>query len=206
MRFRIASISAVLLLASLAAAPKDKKKITLPLDVLQAHTAWVIVDPDAGVDVTNPNANNNARAAVESALAKWGRLSPVTSPEMADLIIVIRKGNGKLVQPTIGGTRANTPPPVAGQRTDTSISAAGSVGGQPPFGPSQPSPQIEAGNSDDSFLVYRGDHTSNFGSAIDVPAVWRYTRKDALASPAVPAVEAFHYAIAESEKALAKKP
>ena len=205
MRFRTASTSAILLIASLAAMPKDKKKVLLPLDVLQAHTAWVIVDPDAGVDVTNPNANNNARAAVESALAKWGRLSPVTSPEMADLIIVIRKGNGKLVQPTIGGTHANTPPPVVGQRTDTSVSAAGSVG-PPPFGPSQPSPQIEAGDPDDSFLVYRGDHTSNFGSAIDVPAVWRYTRKDALASPAVPAVEAFHDAIAESEKALAKKP
>jgi hypothetical protein len=34
----------------------------------------------------------------------------------ADLIIVIRKGNGKLIQPTIGGTPVNGTPPVSGAR------------------------------------------------------------------------------------------
>jgi hypothetical protein len=207
MRFRTASTSAILLLASLTAAPKDKKKAVLPTDVLQARTVWVVIDPNAGVDIRDPNANNSARAAVENALARWGRLSPVTSPEMADLIIVIRKGSGKLVEPTIGGTPINSPPPAVGQQTDSSIGGA-SRAGPPPFGSSEPRPQVEAGNTDDSFLVYRGNHINDgLDTALDTSALWRYTAKDALASPAVPAVEAFHDAIAESEKALAaKKP
>lgn len=204
MRLRFASISLILLLFSLAAAPKDKKKAILPMDVLRAHTAWVIVDPDAGVDVTRPNANNNARAAVETALAKWGRITPVTSADTADLIIVVRKGSGKIVEPTIGGTPANSPPPVIGQRTDNGIGASGRTG-PPPFGQSEPGPQIEAGDPDDSFLVYRSSpNHDDFTTALDSPAVWRYSAKGALDAPQVRAVEAFHDAIAESEKALNK--
>jgi hypothetical protein len=191
----------ILFLSCLVAVAKDKKKATLPLDVLQAHTAWVIIDPQTGVDVTDPNANRIAREDVEHALAKWGRLMPATDPSAADLIIVIRKSNGKLVQPTIGGTPINSPPPVIAQRTEAGINASGRVG--QPLDQSQPHPQMEVGSTEDSFAVYRGDpNRVRSGSPLDSPPVWRYTAKNALASPGVPAVDQFRRVIAESEKAL----
>lgn len=209
MRFRTALISAALFLSCLAVVAKNKKKGILPADVLEAHTAWVVVDPQAGVDITEPNANNYARVAVERALAKWGRISPVSDPSMADLVIVVRKGNGRSVQPTIGGTPINDPPPMIGQQSDTGIGAAGRTG--PPYASPnpQPHPQIEAGPTDDMLTVYRGSLKSNapvtnVGSVIDTPALWRYAAEDALESPGVPAVEAFRKAIADSEKQLAK--
>ncbi len=68
--------SAILLSCALASA-KDKKKVPLPADILQARTVLVIVDPTAGVDVTDPNANRLARVDVEQALDKWGRFTLV---------------------------------------------------------------------------------------------------------------------------------
>ena len=198
-------VFSVLFLSCLIAAGKDKKKVPLPVDILQAHTAWVIIDPQAGVDVKDPNANNMARADVEHALAKWGRIMPVTDSSTADLIIIIRKGNGKLVQPTIAGTPINAPPPVIAQRTDSGINASGRTG--PPLDTSDPRPQMEVGSTQDTFVVYRGNpaynNTANDENPLDSPPVWRYTAKDALASPGVPAVDQFRKVIAESEKALA---
>ncbi len=72
----------------------------------------VIVDPSAGVDAQDPNANRLARTDVEQALMKWGRFTTVQEGFTADLIIMVRKGNGKIVQPTIGGTSVNGIPPV----------------------------------------------------------------------------------------------
>jgi hypothetical protein len=206
MPHRTTLIAAVLLLPCLVAAGKDKKKGILPQDILEAHTAWVIVDPDAGVDIQDPNANNNARRNVENALVKWGRLSPVTDPNMADIIIVVRKGNDKIVQPTIGGTPVNGPPPMIGQQTDGGINASGRQGGPPYAGQSEPRPQLEVADTQDSFLVYRANRTYNgsVGNPLDTPAVWRFNGMNALSAPSVPAVEAFHDAIAKSEKALAK--
>ena len=192
----------VLFLSCLVAVGKGKKKVPLPVDILQAHTAWVIVDPHAGVDVQDPNADRIARQNVENALAKWGRLQPVTDPSQADLIITVRKSNGKLVQPTIAGTPINSPPPVIAQRTDAGISASGRAG--PPLQTSQPHPQVEVGSIEDVFVVYRGDpqHVTP-ENPLDSPPVWRYAAKDALESPGVPAVEQFRKAIDKSEKALA---
>jgi hypothetical protein len=211
----------VLLLSSLIAAGKDKKKATLPEDILKAHTVCVIVDPTAGIDIDDPNANRIARADVEKAMVQWGRLEPVTSADMADLIITVRKGHDKIADGTIAGTPINRPPPVIGESTDSSIHAAGGTrGGQVPNGPidastsgdpgqsgnngypSRPSPQAEIGGSRDMFVVYRS-HVSN---ALNAPPVWRYTAKDALESPDVPAVEAFRAIIVQSEKQLAGKP
>jgi hypothetical protein len=196
---RVLALS-VLFLSCLIATAKDKKKATLPVDVLQAHTAWVIVDPQAGIDVTDPTANRTAREGVEKALAKWGRLTPVTDPSMADLIIVIRKGNGKLAQETIGGTPINAPPPVIAQRTDGGVNASTRVG--PPYQTSDPHPQMEATTGDDTFAVYRGDpnHITE-QNPLNSPPVWRYTSPTALA-PGVPAVERFRKAVDDSEKAL----
>lgn len=205
MPYRRSLIFSVLFLSCLIAAGKDKKKVPLPIDILQAHTAWVIIDPQAGVDVTDPNVNRIALNDVQNALAKWGRIMPVTDPSQADLIIVIRKGNGKLVQPTIAGTPINAPPPVIAQRTDSGINASGRTG--PPFDTSDPHPQTEVGSTQDTFVVYRGNpaynNSANNENPLDSPPAWRYTAKDALASPGVPAVDQFRKVIAESEKALA---
>jgi hypothetical protein len=217
---------AVLLLSSPVAPGKDKKKAPLPEDVLKAHTVWVIVDPTAGVDIQTPNANRIARADVEKAFVRWGRLEPVTNADMSDLIVVVRKGNGKVADGTIGGTPVNTPPPVIVQSTDSGIHAAGGTRGARipdstpdasassdasfpgagsssyPESSSRPSPQAEIGVSQDMFVVYR----SRAADALNAPPVWRYTAKDALESPDVPAVEVFRTLIAQSEKQLATKP
>src|ERR1700761_7217919 len=98
---KLLAVSAIVLCAATAPA---KKKTYLPADVLRARTVLVIIDPSAGVDPADPNANRAARDNVDKALDQWGRLERVQEGQSADLIIVIRKGNGKLAQSTIGGT------------------------------------------------------------------------------------------------------
>ena len=217
MRLRkLLAITAIILCSALASA---KKKAILPADVLRARTVLVIVDPTAGVDVRDPNANRAARADVEKALDQWGRFTLVQEGFTADLVITVRKGNGKLIQPTIGGTPINGTPPVSGGTTSTptQMTTRGAVrlGPGDPNDPSSagtqpstPEPQIEAGSPQDMFVVYRGSMDPNWSplNVLDAPAVWRYSGKDALASPSVPAVDAFRKLIAESEKELASHP
>ena len=212
---KILAVTTIILCSALAPA-KDKKKALLPADVLRARTVLVIVDPTAGVDVRDPNANRDARANVEKALDQWGRFTLVQDGLTADLVITVRKGNGKLVQPTIGGTPINGTPPVSGgtssSPTQTTTRAGVRWGTGNPNDPSNagtqpstPEPQIEAGSPQDMFVVYRGSTDPNW-SPLDAPPVWRYSGKDALASPSVPAVEVFRKLIADSEKELAAHP
>jgi hypothetical protein len=213
---KLLAITAIILCSALASA---KKKAILPADILRARTVLVIVDPTAGVDARDPNANRAARANVEKALDQWGRFTLVQEGFTADLVITVRKGNGKLIQPTIGGTPINGTPPVSGGTTSTptQVTTRGAVRlgpGNPndPSSagtqPSTPEPQIEAGSPQDMFVVYRGSMDPNWSplNVLDAPAVWRYSGKDALASPSVPAVDAFRKLIAESEKELASHP
>jgi len=217
MPFRtLLTLSAIFLFGALTLA-KDKKKAVLPPDVLHAGTVLVIVDPSAGVDAADPNANRLARADVEQALDKWGRFRLVQEGFTADLVIMVRKGNGKAVQPTIGGTPINGIPPVSVGSTTSPTQTTTRAGGR--WGnsgipsdpsnagtqPSTPRPQVEVGSSQDMFVVYRGNMNPN-SSPLDAPAVWRYSAKNALASPSVPAVEAFRKLVVESEKQLASHP
>jgi hypothetical protein len=210
---KLLAVTAVILCSALASA---KKKAILPADVLRARTVLVIVDPTAGVDVSDPNANRAARADVEKALDQWGRFTLVQEGLTADLVITVRKGNGKVIQSTIGGTPINGTPPLSGGTTSSPNETTGraavrwgtgnpndpsSAGTQP----STPRPQMEAGSPQDTFVVYRGS-TQPDQSPLDSPSVWRYSGKDALASPSVPAVEIFRKLIAESEKQLASHP
>jgi hypothetical protein len=212
---KLLAVTAIILCSALAPA-KDKKKAILPADVLRARTVLVVVDPTAGVDVRDPNANRAARADVEKALDQWGRFTLVQEGLTADLVITVRKGNGKFIQPAIGGTPINGTPPVSGgttsSPTQTTTRAGVRWGGGNPNDPSNagtqpstPEPQIEAGSPQDMFVVYRGSTDPNW-SPLDEPPVWRYSGKDALASPSVPAVEVFRKLIAESEKQLASHP
>jgi hypothetical protein len=60
------------------------------------------------------------------------------------------------------------------------------------------------GDTQDTFVVYRENKADLQHSPLESPAVWRYTAKDALDSPDVPAVEVFRKAIADTEKQLGK--
>ena len=55
---------------------------------------------------------------------KWGRFTPVMDTQTADLVITVRKGSGKMVQPTIGGLPTNDRPVVV-QPTDSGIRLGG---------------------------------------------------------------------------------
>jgi hypothetical protein len=210
---KLLAVTAIVLCSALASA---KKKAVLPADVLRARTVLVIVDPTAGVDVRDPTANRAARADVEKALNQWGRFTLVQEGLTADLVITVRKGNGKFIQSTVGGTPINGVPPVSGDSTSTPTQSTTRAGVRWGTGlptdpsnagtqPSTPRPQMEAGSPQDTFVVYRGT-TETDQSPLDAPPVWRYSAKDALASPAVPAVEVFRNLVAESEKQLASHP
>ncbi len=67
----------------------------------------MIIDPQAGINGEDPNANQVALRDVESALDTWGRFQPVLWRQ-ADIIIVIRKGSGKFAQQTISDPRQNS--------------------------------------------------------------------------------------------------
>ena len=197
----------VLLLSCLFATAKDKKKALLPADVLRARSVLVLVDPNSGIDVQNPNANRTAQEDVEKALMNWGRFSLAMDAENADLIITVRKSSGKMVQPTIGGVPNNNRPVIL-EPTDS----GGRIGVRPgnPAGagdPPDPQPQVEVGQSQDTFVVYRGSSKDDpYWDSLEAPPVWRYTAKDALDSPGVPAVEVFRKLIADAEKQLAGTP
>ncbi len=191
----------------LAAAGKDKNPVLLPADVLQAQTVLVVVDPDSGVALDSPLANRTAQEDVEKALMKWGRFRLALDLSDADLIIEVRKGNGKTVQPTVAGVPINNRPVIF--ETSDSGGRIGVHSGNPPqtgdptnSQPQAPTPQVEAGPSQDMFAVYRGKRDG----ALDYPPVWRYTTKDALRSPNVPAVDEFKKLVAAAEKQAAAKP
>ena len=207
MRCRKSFVFSLLIMCCLAAAGKDKKKVLLPGDILEARTVLVVVDPDAGVAVDDPLANRKAQEGVEKALMNWGRFSLAMEASNADLIISVRKGSGKIVQPTVAGVPINNRT-VIFEPTDSGGRDGGHTGNSPTNGdpansqPRSPTPQVETGPAEDMFVVYRG----NRENALDYPPVWRYIAKDALRSPSVPAVDAFRKLIAEAEKQNAATP
>ena len=186
-----------------SATAKDKKQATLPEDVLRAQTVRVIIAPDAGEPLDQPNANAIARENVEKALMDWGRFRLVLDGETPDLVIAVRTATGNSSRPTIKGGPIDQRPDIA-QSTDSSI-RIGIQQGRPPmsdpnsYPPQSRGPHIgnEVGPSDDMFAVYRaGTSDPN-----DAPPVWRYIKKDCLKpSPRVPAVEEFRKMIAEAER------
>lgn len=186
------------LLAAYASGAKDKKKNTLPDYVLWAQTAIVLIDPDVGTPVNDPMGNQAAQQDVEKALMNWGRLRLVMDPSQAELVIVVRKGTKAGGQPTIGGDPNDRP--VIVQQTDTAI-RIGAQQGHPadvtqPGKPEGPSLGAEVGPSDDTFSVYKGQVSAPLENA----PVWRYTAKDGLHSPDVPAVIQFKKAVDEAVK------
>lgn len=195
----------ILVVVTSAAIAGPKKKDLLPAYVLKARTVLVIVDPDVGVSMSAPQANKTAQDDVEKALMKWGRFVPVIAGMPADLVITVRKGSGKVVEPTIGGGTNDRP--VIVQQTDSSIRVGGQIG-RPPDSQQgtprdeKPHPQMEVAPPDDMFVVYEGSQ----GLHADGPPVWHYTAKNALHSPDVPAVAEFRKIIEAAEKQQKTKP
>jgi hypothetical protein len=199
----------LILLVALRAAPtsakdKDKKKSSLPEYVLRATTVRVVIMPDSGEPVDQPMANATARDNVEKALFEWGRLRPVMDGAQADLVIAVRTGSGKAMQPTIRGGPIDSRPGVI-QPTDGGIRVGGQQGRPPGVDESQNGPlngpriSNEVGPSEDLFEVHPGG-VHDVQRPLDSPAVWRYVAKDCLRAPKVTAVEEFRKAIADAEK------
>ncbi len=192
---RVVIIFFIALIFTYPAFCKDKKKKqVLPDAVLRAKTVAVIVDPDAGASIANPNEQVNARAAVENALRKWGRFSivPTVGPD-TDLVIEIRKASSSST--VIRGGGVNQRPPIT----------IGGVGiGTPPVGAGAPAPSDggprmgnEVGPNLDFFTVRLSNGDSDSSGTI----VWRYSGRNVLNAPAVRAVEEFKKVLTESEEA-----
>ncbi len=199
--------TAALLLAAGPASAKDKPKPLLPTYVMRARTVAVVIDPQSGVSLTDPNANEIARKDVEAALLDWGRLQPVISAHDADILIVVHRGNGKMVNRTTTNPRQNTPP---GSVTpyDSGIAIGAQHGHQPnpasqqdPMADDHPHSQEEIGDGNDSFTVYEGGPDAE--DPLDATPAWKYSAKDALHPHTVPAVAEFKKAFTATEKALA---
>lgn len=193
-----------LLLTPFANAKNKKNKPILSVDVLRAQTILVMISPDAGEKLDDPSGDRRAQEDVERALTKWGRFRIVNEVSAADLIVTVRKGNGRMVNPTIANSPIDNRPVILQPGADSDRVGAqhGQVPGMNQPGmpqDSEPRAQTEIGSSEDTIEVYRGD--------VDMPLerapAWRYSAKDALRAPSVPAVEEFHNAIDQSEKALA---
>jgi hypothetical protein len=204
---RASTVFAVILMVTLGFA-KDKKN-ALPAYVLSAKTVAIIIDPSAGISIDNPRANEEAQKDVEAALLSWGRFEPVLSKQTADLIIVLRRGSGRMMNETMPDPRNDRGGVISPNDN------GGSMGGQrgpqpgiaggPGMGPGQQSPnsQTEIGQADDSFVVYKGGEEKPLATA---PA-WTYVAMDGLSPHSVPAVAAFRKAVENAEKAAAaKKP
>jgi hypothetical protein len=204
MSARTALIWLTLLLVVSFAAAKDKKQV-LPDYVLKAETVEVVIQPDAGEPVSNPTLNRTAQETVEKALSQWGRFRLVTSADVADLVIAVRKGHA-------GGTTINNSPtdnPPVTIETGGGNTRVGVQQGQPadvtyplPGEPRGPRAGSQTGSSEDSFEVYQG----RVDSPLDAAPFWRYRGRNALNGPQVEAVEQFHKAILDSEKQQQKKP
>lgn len=194
---------------ALAPALAKNSKPVVPQYMLNARTVAILIDPGAGVSLSDPKANQAARQDVEDALQKWGRFTTVPNPADADLIIVLRRGHAKLVDATVTDPRQNSPI-VDVSRSDSGISI-GAPNAPPPshsgptpnpnapvFDPQEGGahPQTEIGNPDDSFLVFEGRRDYN---ADEIPG-WRWVHKNGLHAHDVPAVDEFRKALEDAEK------
>lgn len=187
---------------------KKKDKVYLPAYVLKAQTVLVVILPESGEPLNDITANRKAQEDVEKALMKWGRYRLALDADQADLVVGVRKGTGKVANPTISGGPVDSRPGTI-ETTDNQIRIGVQQGHPPdvsdPAGSNAPNGKVhtgvEAGAADDTFQVFQG----GVQYPLDHPAVWKCTAKDALKPPAVSAVEQFRKAVEDSEKAAQQK-
>jgi hypothetical protein len=171
----------------------------------------VVILPDAGEPWNDITANRKAQEEVEKAFMKWGRYRLALDVDQADLVVGVRKGTGKVANPTINGGPVDSRPGTV-ETTDSQLRIGVQQGRPPdvsqpgsPTGSNSPNDRVhlgmEAGAADDTFQVYQG----GVQYPLDNPPVWRLTAKDGLKPPTVTAVEQFRKAVEESEKAAQQK-
>jgi hypothetical protein len=143
--------------------------------------------------------------------SKWGRYRLALDTITADLVIGVRKGTGKVANPTISGGPVDTRPGTI-ETTDDQI-RVGVQKGRPPdvtqdgalTGTNGPNDKVhtgwESGAEHDTFMVFQG----GVQYPVDNAPVWKYIAKEGLKPPGVAAVEQFRKAVEESEKAAAQK-
>lgn len=200
---RVFSVVALTVALMVPAIAKDKNT-TLPDSVLRATTVYVVISPDAGQSLNHPMDNANAREQVAEALRAWGRFNVVEGDD-ADLVIAVRAGTGQIVSPTVeNGPTDNrvSVRPGDGRLGIEASQGRGPALSDPTLTPQQSGPHIgkEVGRDKDSFEVFKGGAAYSQHST----PLWRYTAKNALKAPTVPAVEQFRKAVAASEKAQKK--
>lgn len=206
---RMARVAAVITAATtlvVLASAKKKENVLLPDYVLKAETLVVLILPEAPEPMNDPFANRKAQEEVEKAIMKWGRFRLTQEAFTADLVIGVRKGTGKITNPTISGGPVDTRPGTI-ETTDSQI-RVGVQQGRPPGGTQtgdssgRASPGMEAGTiAEDMFEVFRGGDTYGVSSA----PVWTYVAKDGLKPPGMAAVEKFRKTLEEAEKAATQK-
>lgn len=200
--------AALAIVAFSGASAKKKDKVYLPAFVLKAQTVLVVILPDSGEPLNDITANRKAQEEVEKAFMKWGRYRLALDADQADLIVGVRKGTGKVANPTVNGGPVDSRPGTI-ETTDSQIRIGVQQGHPPdvsdPTGSNAPNGRVhtgmEAGAADDTFQVFQG----GVRYPLDNPAVWKFTAKDGLKPPAVAAVEQFRKAVEESEKAAQQK-
>jgi hypothetical protein len=207
----IAVTALALAAVSAVGSAKKKDKVVLPAYVLKAETVLVVILPDAGEPLNDITANRKAQEEVEKAFLKWGRLRLALDVDQADLVVGVRKGTGKVANPTINGGPVDSRPGTI-ETTDNQI-RIGVQQGHPPdvsqpetaAGSNSPNdrvhPGMEAGAAEDTFQVFQG----GVRYPLDNAPVWQLTAKDGLKPPAVAAVEQFQKAVEESEKVAEQK-
>jgi len=181
---------------------KDKTKNILPAYVLQAKTVAVVIDPNAGISIDDPRANEMAQRDVEAALLKWGRFNLVPDPKIADLIVMVRKGNGRLMDEALPDIRQNSGinPDNRGGSMGPPRGSQPDLSADPGRGSSRQYPQAGIGNAEDLFSVFKGGQNTLYATP-----VWTYAGRDGLSPQTVPAVTAFKKAVAVADKAEAEK-
>jgi len=204
------AVIALILAATAAASPKKKEKVRLPDYVLKAQTVLVVIFPDSGEPIEDITANRKAQEEVEKAFMKWGRYRLALDTDEADLVVGVRKGTGKVANPTINGGPVDSRPGTI-ETTDNQMRIGVQQGHPPdvsdPTGtqPNSPTdrvhPGMEAGAAEDTFRVFQGGVKYPLENA----PVWQLTAKDGLKPPGVTAVEEFRKAVEESEKATQQK-
>ncbi|HEV2102817.1 MAG TPA: hypothetical protein VGR58_08555 [Candidatus Acidoferrum sp.] len=200
--------AALVMVAFSGASARKREKVYLPAFVLKAQTVLVVILPGSGEPVDDITANRKAQEEVEKAFMKWGRYRLAVDADQADLVVGVRKGTGKVANPTINGGPVDSRPGTI-ETTDNQIRIGVQQGHPPdvsdPAGSNPANDRVhngmETGAADDTFQVFQG----GMQYPLDNPAVWKFTAKDGLKPPAVAAVEQFRKAVEESEKSAQQK-
>jgi hypothetical protein len=139
---------------------------------------------------------------------QMGAVPVGTGCGQADLVVGVRKGTGKVANPTISGGPVDSRPGTI-ETTDNQRRIGVQQGHPPdvadPAGSAGPNdrvhPGVAVGQPEDTFQVFQG----GLQCLLDNPPVWKLIAKDGLKPPEVAAVQQFRKAVEESEKAAQQK-